>query len=101
MMRSATVSTEMDESLGDIALELPKKEGPDSMVQATDGASISNGETEEDDPYKPLSGMAIYDGRRLVTIRAILTGGVLGSLIACSNLYLGIITLMAKSRPLD
>lgn len=100
-MRSATAPTEKDVSLADMALDLPKKKGPDSMVQATDDASISNGETEEDDPYKPLSGVAMYDGRRLVTIRAILTGGVLGSLIACSNLYLGIITLMANSRLLD
>lgn len=71
------------------------------MVQAMDGASISNGETEEDDPYKPLSGVPMYDGRRLVTVRAILTGGLLGSLIACSNLYLGMTTFMAISRSLD
>ncbi|KAI8652239.1 hypothetical protein NCS57_01287000 [Fusarium keratoplasticum] len=89
-MRSATAPTEKDVSLADMALDLPKKKGLDSMVQATDDASISNGETEEDDPYKLLSGVAMYDGRRLVTIRAILTGGVLGSLIACSNLYLGL-----------
>ncbi|KAJ4171642.1 hypothetical protein NW754_013413 [Fusarium falciforme] len=87
-MGSATTSPEKDESLGHVALDLPK-EGQESIIQATDGASISNGETEEDHPYEPLSGVAMYDGRRLVTIRAILTGGVLGSLIACSNLYLG------------
>lgn len=100
-MGPTTAPTEKDESLGDIAIDLPKKEGSDIMVQATDGASISNGETEEEDPYKPLSGVPMYDGRKLVTIRAILTGGVLGSLIACSNLYLGMIFLTAKSRLLD
>ncbi|KAJ0426895.1 ABC transporter type 1, transmembrane domain-containing protein [Aspergillus carlsbadensis] len=46
----------------------------------------------EDDLFAPLLGVAPYDGRRLVTIRAIITGGVLGSLIACSNLYLGLKT---------
>ncbi|KAJ3540439.1 hypothetical protein NM208_g5064 [Fusarium decemcellulare] len=86
-MSSATTTPEKDESLGHIALDLPKQ-GPDSIIQATDGASISNSETEEDHPYEPFSGVATYDGGRLVTIRAVLTGGVLSLLIACLDLYL-------------
>ncbi|RTE73118.1 hypothetical protein BHE90_012469 [Fusarium euwallaceae] len=89
-MGSGTTSLKKEESLGDIALDLPKKEGLDSIVQETGDGSVSNGEIEADNPYEPLSGVALYDGHRLVTIRAILTGGVLGSLIACSNLYLGL-----------
>ncbi|KAL4876528.1 OPT oligopeptide transporter protein-domain-containing protein [Aspergillus karnatakaensis] len=49
-----------------------------------------SGDVVEDQPYEPLVGVAPYDGRRVVTLRAIITGGILGSLIACSNLYLGL-----------
>lgn len=99
-MGSGATSAKKDESLGDIDLDLPKKEGLDNIIQGTDGGSISNGEIEEDNPYEPLPGVAMYDGCRLVTIRAILTGGVLGSLIACSNLYLGM-TSTEEPRPSD
>ncbi|KAF5246475.1 hypothetical protein FANTH_6847 [Fusarium anthophilum] len=58
-------------------------------INGTDSASIALGQSEEDDLYQPLSGVPPYDGRRLVTVRAILTGAVLGSLVACANIYLG------------
>ncbi|KAJ4014169.1 hypothetical protein NW766_006421 [Fusarium irregulare] len=59
------------------------------VIKDTDGTSIGLGQSDEDDLYQPLSGIQPYDGRTLCTARAILTGSVLGSLIACSNIYLG------------
>ena len=65
------------------------KPDKDMAINDTDGASIALGQSEEDDLYRPLSGVPPYDGRRLVTVRAIFTGAVLGSLVACANIYLG------------
>ncbi|CAG9950422.1 unnamed protein product [Clonostachys rosea f. rosea IK726] len=86
-MGARSVPVEKD---GHVALDLVNKNKEDGTIGAVDGASIIAAESEEDQPYEPLPGVMPYDGRRLVTVRAILTGGVLGSLIACSNLYLGL-----------
>ncbi|KAG7040313.1 hypothetical protein JMJ77_0001489 [Colletotrichum scovillei] len=48
--------------------------------------------TEVFDAFKPLSGLRPYDGRHILTVRAVITGVVLGSVINCSNLYLGHMT---------
>ncbi|KAJ4247104.1 hypothetical protein NW762_013242 [Fusarium torreyae] len=77
---------------GDVKVDLDDKNEKDTAIHTTDGASIADGEVEEDQPYEPLPGVQLYDGRRLITVRAIATGAVLGSLIACSNLYLGLKT---------
>ncbi|CAH0054458.1 unnamed protein product [Clonostachys solani] len=86
-MGNQSVPVEKD---GHVALDLIDKDKEDGTIRTVDGASIAAAESEEDQPYEPLPGVMPYDDRRLVTIRAILTGGVLGSLIACSNLYLGL-----------
>ncbi|KAH6957810.1 OPT oligopeptide transporter protein-domain-containing protein [Ilyonectria sp. MPI-CAGE-AT-0026] len=52
--------------------------------------SIGLGEVEIEDPFQPLSGVAPYDGGQILTVRAVVTGAVLGTLIACSNMYLGL-----------
>ncbi|OJJ01958.1 hypothetical protein ASPVEDRAFT_52766 [Aspergillus versicolor CBS 583.65] len=70
---------------------MPSKGEKDDAARRLSAASSTLGQSE-DEPFAPLLGVAPYDGRRLVTIRAIFTGGVLGSLIACSNLYLGLKT---------
>jgi hypothetical protein len=62
---------------------------------AVDEKSVRVGETEVDDLFQPLSGVEAYDGRRILTVRAVATGGILGSLVACSNLYLGAFMFMA------
>lgn len=41
------------------------------------------------DPFQPLPGVVVYQGERILTIRAVVTGAILGSVIACSNMYLG------------
>lgn len=51
--------------------------------------SIGLGEVEIEDPFQPLLGVAPYDGGQILTVRAVVTGAVLGTLIACSNMYLG------------
>lgn len=51
--------------------------------------SVIEGTTEEQDQFKPLPGVKPYDGRRILTVRAVVTGVFLGSVINCSNLYLG------------
>jgi len=51
--------------------------------------SVIEGVTEEQDQFKPLPGVKPYDGRRILTVRAVATGVFLGSVINCSNLYLG------------
>jgi hypothetical protein len=71
-----------------ITIDSPDKEEKDGVARRLSAASSTLGQSE-DEPFAPLLGVAPYDGRRLVTIRAVFTGGVLGSLIACSNLYLG------------
>ena len=44
----------------------------------------------EDDLYAPLRGVAEYDpSERLLTGRSIITGAVLGSIVNCGNIYLG------------
>lgn len=55
----------------------------------SDSKSIALGEVEIEDPFQPLSGVAPYDGGQILTVRAVVTGAVLGTLIACSNMYLG------------
>ncbi|KAM5349266.1 hypothetical protein ACJ41O_005773 [Fusarium nematophilum] len=57
-----------------------------------DEKSVANGDIEEDDQFAQLSGVEPYDGRRLLTVRAVFSGVILGSLISCSNLYLGLKT---------
>ncbi|KAJ0362036.1 hypothetical protein COL154_006550 [Colletotrichum chrysophilum] len=54
--------------------------------------SVIEGVTEEQDQFKPLPGVKPYDGRRILTVRAVATGVFLGSVINCSNLYLGLMT---------
>lgn len=65
------------------------KRSTPEVGDAADEKSIRVGETEVDDLFQPLSGVEAYDGRRILTVRAVATGGILGSLVACSNLYLG------------
>ncbi|KAL2787432.1 OPT oligopeptide transporter protein-domain-containing protein [Aspergillus keveii] len=72
-----------------ITIDSPDKDEKEGAARRLSAASSTLGQSE-DEPFAPLLGVAPYDGRRLVTIRAIVTGGVLGSLIACSNLYLGL-----------
>ncbi|KAL2814434.1 OPT oligopeptide transporter protein-domain-containing protein [Aspergillus granulosus] len=72
-----------------ITIDSPDKDEKEGAARRLSAASSTLGQSE-DEPFAPLLGVAPYDGRRLVTIRAIITGGVLGSLIACSNLYLGL-----------
>lgn len=59
------------------------------VTDASNEKSIGVGQSLTEDMFLPLQGVEIYDGRRILTVRAIATGGFLGSLIACSNLYLG------------
>ncbi|RMZ83857.1 hypothetical protein DV737_g1511, partial [Chaetothyriales sp. CBS 132003] len=47
-------------------------------------------ESVEEDKFSPLSGIEPYDGRRIITVRAVLTGMVLGNIISCANIYLGL-----------
>ncbi|KAF4938568.1 putative metal-nicotianamine transporter YSL7 [Colletotrichum fructicola] len=54
--------------------------------------SVIEGVIEEQDQFKPLPGVKPYDGRRILTVRAVATGICLGSIINCSNLYLGLMT---------
>ncbi|KAI8712159.1 hypothetical protein NCS52_01313400 [Fusarium sp. LHS14.1] len=56
----------------------------------SDTKSLAEGEVEEDDQFIPLSGVEPYDGRTILTVRAVVSGIILGSLISCSNLYLGL-----------
>ncbi|WYZ33756.1 hypothetical protein EsH8_I_000032 [Colletotrichum jinshuiense] len=62
------------------------------VTDASNEKSIGVGQSLAEDMFLPLQGVEIYDGRRILTVRAIATGGFLGSLIACSNLYLGLKT---------
>ncbi|CAI0649288.1 unnamed protein product [Colletotrichum noveboracense] len=65
--------------------------------------SVIEGVTEEQDQFKPLPGVKPYDGRRILTVRAVATGICLGSSINCSNLYLenALITMFGARRPDD
>ncbi|KAL4789265.1 OPT oligopeptide transporter protein-domain-containing protein [Aspergillus venezuelensis] len=74
-----------------IMIDSPDKDEKNDVTRRLSTASSTLGQSE-DEPFAPLLGVAPYDGRRLVTFRAVLSGGVLGSLIACSNLYLGLKT---------
>lgn len=65
------------------------KNGPAFVADADEGKSINLGQVLVDDTFLPLRDVEPYDGRRILTVRAVVTGGLLGSLIACSNLYLG------------
>ncbi|KAF7556191.1 hypothetical protein G7Z17_g1660 [Cylindrodendrum hubeiense] len=66
----------------------------------SDSKSIAIGEIEIEDPFRPLSGVVPYDGRRILTVRAVFTGAVLGTMIACSNMYLGLKTGMGADATL-
>ncbi|GKT66738.1 oligopeptide transporter [Colletotrichum tofieldiae] len=68
------------------------KNGPVSVADVDEGKSINLGQVLVDDTFLPLRDVEPYDGRRILTVRAVVTGGLLGSLIACSNLYLGLKT---------
>ncbi|GJD00762.1 oligopeptide transporter [Colletotrichum higginsianum] len=69
------------------------KNGPTFVADADEGKkSINLGQVLVDDTFLPLRDVEPYDGRRILTVRAVVTGGLLGSLIACSNLYLGLKT---------
>ncbi|KAH6952180.1 OPT oligopeptide transporter protein-domain-containing protein [Fusarium avenaceum] len=52
--------------------------------------SCTVGESEEDDKFRPLSGVEPYSGDRILTVRAVVTGIILGSVILCANVYLGL-----------
>ncbi|KAH6689760.1 OPT oligopeptide transporter protein-domain-containing protein [Plectosphaerella plurivora] len=62
--------------------------------------SVRVGESEIDDLFLPLEGVEPYDGGSILTVRAVATGGVLGSLICCSNVYLGLKTGMGADATL-
>ncbi|KAH6980729.1 OPT oligopeptide transporter protein-domain-containing protein [Ilyonectria sp. MPI-CAGE-AT-0026] len=54
--------------------------------------SVAEGQVEELRPFEPLRGVETFDGRRIFTFRAVFSGFILGSVILCSNLYLGLKT---------
>lgn len=69
----------------------PSEKGKDGKGTDSLGKieSVAHGAMESSDPFQPLDGVEPYDGRQLVTVRAIVSGAILGSLVSCSNLYLG------------
>lgn len=71
-----------------------EKSGSISKVE-----SLGVGLVAADDPFQPLSGVEAYDGRRILTVRAVVTGLVLGSVILCANLYLGMSLATAQQDP--
>ncbi|KAH6664789.1 OPT oligopeptide transporter protein-domain-containing protein [Plectosphaerella plurivora] len=77
---------------GDVAIDLDDRATEKSPNLPHDEKSITNGTAEIIDTFKPLEGVVPYDGRRILTVRALVTGAILGSTIACSNLYLGLKT---------
>lgn len=59
---------------------------------ATSGdKSIQLGEVVIEDTFQPLQNVEPYDGRRVLTFRALAVGVFLGSIIGCTNVYLGMI----------
>ena len=63
----------------------------DDLAQmATSGdKSIQIGEVSTEDTFQPLQNVEPYDGRRILTVRALASGIFLGSIIGCANVYLG------------
>lgn len=68
----------------------------DSKTRVTDETekqSTLQGDSEStivDDLYAPLRGVRDYDPSvRIFTIRAVVVGTILGSLVNCGNIYLG------------
>ncbi|EXK27164.1 hypothetical protein FOMG_16236 [Fusarium oxysporum f. sp. melonis 26406] len=82
---TAGVSEKSGGNQASLKPDLDEKEAP-----VSDTKSITDGEVEDVDPFLPLAGVEPYDGRRLLTFRALAMGVILGSLISCSNLYLGL-----------
>ncbi|RSL72618.1 hypothetical protein CEP53_001021 [Fusarium sp. AF-6] len=75
------VKAEKETSVLPVAMNDPEKD------------SVHQGEAAplEDDLYKPLKGVEEYDpSQRLLTVRSVVVGCVLGSLINCGNIYLGL-----------
>ncbi|KAL2209889.1 OPT superfamily oligopeptide transporter [Sarocladium strictum] len=52
--------------------------------------SYAEGDSVDEDKFRPMPDVETYDGRRILTIRAVLTGIVLGNTIGCANIYLGL-----------
>lgn len=73
------------------------KSEPVLVTDAGEDKSIHMGQVIVEDTFLPLENVEKYDGRRILTVRAVVTGGFLGSLIACSNLYLGKNSPLAES----
>ncbi|UPK92712.1 hypothetical protein LCI18_003647 [Fusarium solani-melongenae] len=74
-------SASKDASVFPVAMDDPEKD------------SVHQGEATalEDDLYKPLKGVEDYDpSQRLLTARSVVVGCILGSLINCGNIYLGL-----------
>ena len=62
----------------------------DLARMATSGEkSIQIGEVSIEDTFQPLQNVEDYDGRAILTVRALATGVFLGSIIGCANVYLG------------
>lgn len=55
------------------------------------------GNSVELDLFAPLTDVEAYNGGRILTFRALLTGAFLGSIITCSNLYLGEFALLPRT----
>ncbi|KAJ3511580.1 hypothetical protein NM208_g15414 [Fusarium decemcellulare] len=85
--------TEKKEDIGGaVTLILGYEDGGHCAGDHDNKKSIAEGEVEEQDPWAPLPGVEPYDGRTILTARAVLSGIFFGSLIACSNMYLGLKT---------
>lgn len=73
-----------------------KKDELEHMATAGE-KSVNIGDFEEaEDYFYPLRDVEPYDGRRILTVRALVTGVFLGSIISCANVYLGMFSLHAK-----
>lgn len=72
-----------------IVHDINQKHGDQAQVTTSGDKSIHVGEVEVEDAFQPLLDVEPYDGRQILTVRAVLTGVFLGSIISCANLYLG------------
>lgn len=82
-----------------VAIDLDDRVADKAPDLLHDEKSITNGTVETIDTFKPLEGVEPYDGHRILTVRALVTGAILGSTIACSNLYLGASLTMLLPGP--
>ncbi|KAH7140977.1 OPT oligopeptide transporter protein-domain-containing protein [Dactylonectria macrodidyma] len=72
--------------------DIDQKHGDLARVTTSGDKSIQVGEVEAEDTFQPLLDVEPYDGRQILTVRAVGTGVFLGSIISCANLYLGLKT---------